>query len=57
MEGLYKRMAADFENYRKRIEREKEELASMGIQKAVEAICRGLMILIERKRALIKVLN
>lgn len=42
LEGLYKRMAADFENYRKRIEREKEELASMGVQKAVEAILPAL---------------
>ncbi len=40
--SLYKRMAADFENYRKRIEREKEELASMGVHKAVEAILPAL---------------
>ena len=32
LEGLYKRMAADFENYRKRIEREKDDLASTGIK-------------------------
>jgi len=42
LEGLYKRMAADFENYRKRIEREKEELSSLGVQKAVEAILPAL---------------
>jgi molecular chaperone GrpE len=42
MEGLYKRMAADFENYRKRIEREKEELANMGVQRAVEALLPAL---------------
>ncbi len=37
-QGLYKRMAADFENYRKRIEREREEYRSLGVQKAVEII-------------------
>ncbi len=42
MEGLYKRMAADFENYRKRVEREREELLSLGVQKGVEAILPAL---------------
>jgi molecular chaperone GrpE len=42
LEGLYKRMAADFENYRKRIEREREELSNMGVQKAIEAILPAL---------------
>ncbi len=42
MEGLYKRMAADFENYRKRVEREREELLGLGIQKGVEAILPAL---------------
>jgi molecular chaperone GrpE len=38
MENLYKRMAADFENYRRRLDREREEFAGAGIQKAIEAI-------------------
>ncbi len=42
MEGLYKRMAADFENYRKRVEREREELTSLGVQKGVAAILPAL---------------
>jgi molecular chaperone GrpE len=37
-ENLYKRMAADFENYRKRQDREKDESAGIGTQKAIEAI-------------------
>jgi molecular chaperone GrpE len=42
IEGLYKRMAADFDNYRKRIEREREDLVGIGIQKAVESILPAL---------------
>lgn len=42
MEVLYKRMAADFENYRRRVDREREELLSLGIQKGVEAILPAL---------------
>ena len=42
IEGLYKRMAADFDNYRKRIEREREDLVSIGVQKAVEALLPAL---------------
>ncbi|HEY9718180.1 MAG TPA: nucleotide exchange factor GrpE [Trichormus sp.] len=38
MENLYKRMAADFENYRRRLDREREEFAGTGVQKAIEAI-------------------
>lgn len=41
-ENHYKRMAADFENYRKRIAREKEEFAANGIQRAIEAILPAL---------------
>jgi molecular chaperone GrpE len=42
IEGLYKRMAADFDNYRKRIEREREDLIDIGIQKAVESLLPAL---------------
>lgn len=41
-ENLYKRMAADFENYRKRMAKEKEEFAAVGIQKAIEAMLPAL---------------
>ena len=41
-ENLYKRMAADFENYRKRMQKEKEEFAAVGIQRAIEAILPAL---------------
>lgn len=41
-ENLYKRMAADFENYRKRMAKEKEEFAAGGIQRAVEAMLPAL---------------
>jgi molecular chaperone GrpE (heat shock protein) len=37
-EALYKRMAADFDNYRKRTDREREDQYSYGMQKAVEAL-------------------
>lgn len=42
MEGLYKRMAADFDNYRKRIDRERDEQVGRGIQKAIETILPAL---------------
>jgi molecular chaperone GrpE (heat shock protein) len=42
IEGLYKRMAADFDNYRKRIEREREDLVGIGVQKAVESLLPAL---------------
>ncbi|PWT96726.1 MAG: nucleotide exchange factor GrpE [Candidatus Melainabacteria bacterium] len=38
VENLYKRMAADFDNFRKRTEREREELLGLGAQRAVESI-------------------
>ncbi|MBN8659447.1 MAG: nucleotide exchange factor GrpE [Candidatus Obscuribacter phosphatis] len=41
-ESLYKRMAADFDNFRKRMEREREEFQSIGMQKAFEAILPAL---------------
>ncbi len=41
-ENLYKRMAADFENYRKRVSREREEFSAAGVQRAVEAILPAL---------------
>ena len=41
-ENLYKRMQADFENYRKRMDREREEMQGIGMQKALEAILPAL---------------
>ncbi len=41
-ENLYKRLAADFENYRKRIDREREEFLLNGMQRAFEAILPAL---------------
>jgi molecular chaperone GrpE len=41
-ESLYKRMAADFDNYRRRIEREREEFQAIGTQKAVEVLLPAL---------------
>lgn len=41
-ENLYKRMAADFDNFRKRMEREREEFQSIGMQRAFEAILPAL---------------
>lgn len=41
-EQLYKRMAADFENYRRRIEREREESVGLGVRKAAEAMLPAL---------------
>ena len=38
----YKRLLADFENYRKRLDREREEFSGQGIQKAVEGILPAL---------------
>ena len=40
-ETLYKRMAADFENYRRRMERQGEEAVSLGVKKAAEAMLDG----------------
>lgn len=42
LENLYKRMAADFENYRRRLEREREEFQLLGIQRASEALLPAL---------------
>jgi molecular chaperone GrpE len=41
-ENHYKRMAADFENFRKRVAREKEEFSANGVQRAIEAILPAL---------------
>lgn len=41
-EGLYKRMAADFDNFRRRVERERDEYASHGVRKAAESILPAL---------------
>lgn len=41
-ESHYKRMAADFENYRRRIDREREEFQAIGIQKVVETLLPAL---------------
>lgn len=41
-EQLYKRMAADFENYRKRMDREREDSQALGVKKTAEAIMPAL---------------
>lgn len=41
-EGLYRRMAADFENYRRRVDKEREEFQAAGVQKAVESMLPAL---------------
>lgn len=41
-ESGYRRMAADFENYRKRVDREREDFLGHGIKKAVEAMLPAL---------------
>lgn len=41
-DSLYRRMAADFDNYRRRIDREREDFQAAGIQKAVEAMLPAL---------------
>lgn len=41
-ETLYKRMAADFDNYRRRMERERDESVSLGVKKAAEALVPAL---------------
>lgn len=38
----YKRMAADFENYRRRSDRDRQELETMGVKKMVEALLPAL---------------
>ena len=41
-EGAYKRLMADFDNFRRRNEREREESINIGIKKAGEAFINGL---------------
>ncbi len=41
-ENLYKRIIADFDNYKKRMDRERDEMQQVGMQKALEAILPGL---------------
>lgn len=41
-ETLYKRMAADFDNYRRRMERDREESVALGVKKAAEAMMPAL---------------
>ncbi|MBS1957434.1 MAG: nucleotide exchange factor GrpE [Cyanobacteria bacterium SZAS-4] len=41
-ENYYKRIAADFENYRRRLDRERDEFQGLGIQKAIEQILPAL---------------
>jgi len=41
-ENLYKRMMADFENFRRRMDREREELLAVGIQRTVENLLPAL---------------
>ncbi len=42
VENLYKRMAADFENYRKRTDRERDEFKDMGVQQGILEILPAL---------------
>lgn len=41
-ESLYKRMAADFENFRRRMDRERDEFTNFGVVKALEALLPAL---------------
>ena len=41
-DGYYKRVVADFENYRRRTDKEREESVALGVQKALEAILPAL---------------
>jgi molecular chaperone GrpE len=41
-ENLYKRILADFDNYKKRMDRERDEMQAIGMQKGLEAILPGL---------------
>lgn len=41
-ENLYKRMMADFENFRRRVEREREEYQSAGVHRTVESLLPAL---------------
>jgi molecular chaperone GrpE len=54
-ENFYKRIAADFENYRKRNDREREEALGLGMQKAVEMILPALDDLDRAKMSLANV--
>ena len=42
LDSLYKRLAADFDNYRRRLEREKDEAISCGVRQAVAGILPAL---------------
>lgn len=54
-ENFYKRILADFDNYRKRNDREREEALSTGMQKAVEMILPALDDLDRAKASLANV--
>ncbi len=41
-DNLYKRMMADFENFRRRVDREREEFQAVGIQRAMENLLPAL---------------
>lgn len=41
-ENLYKRIVADFDNFKKRMDRERDEMQAIGMQKGLEAILPGL---------------
>jgi molecular chaperone GrpE len=41
-DSLYRRMAADFDNFRRRMEKQSEESAAAGVRKAVEALLPAL---------------
>ncbi len=42
LDSQYRRLAADFENYRKRIDREREDFIGFGVQRVVEALLPAL---------------
>jgi molecular chaperone GrpE len=54
-DNYYKRVVADFENYRRRTDREREEFVALGVQKALEAILPALDDLERAKQMLTQV--
>jgi molecular chaperone GrpE len=54
-DNYYKRVVADFENYRRRTDREREDSVALGVQKALEAILPALDDLERAKQMLTQV--
>jgi molecular chaperone GrpE len=54
-DNYYKRVVADFENYRRRTDREREESVALGVQKALEAILPAIDDLERAKQMLTQV--